>query len=51
MTKLKWTLFALVLVFLVAGIATTTMLNRDPVYTPPANPDPGAILQAAQADT
>ena len=51
MTKTKLAVFAFVLVLLVAGTTTLLMRNRDPVYMPPANPDPQAILNEAQADT
>jgi hypothetical protein len=51
MTKLKLVLLAVVVAILIAGTANMLMLNRDPVYTPPSNPNPDAILQAAQADS
>ena len=51
MTKLNLTAVAVVVALLATGTATTIILDRDPVYTPPAHPNPTKILQEAQADT
>jgi RNA polymerase sigma factor (sigma-70 family) len=50
MTKLKITVIAATIALLAAGTATTVLLERDPSYTPPPNPDPQQILYQAQAD-
>jgi len=50
MKKCILPLFALILVLIFAGIITGVMHNRAPVYTPPPNPEPQAILNEAQAD-
>jgi RNA polymerase sigma factor (sigma-70 family) len=52
--KIKLTAVAVMVALLAAGTATTIILHHREAaygYTPPANPDPQAILNEAQADT
>lgn len=49
MTKLKIALITAAVAILAVG-TTTVVLNRDPAYTPPPNPNMQQILNEAQAD-